>query len=169
MITGSVIASIGNGLVSTFDVETTTARWAGYQALLGVGRGLLFQAPILAVQAYGDGAILPLAMATLVFFQTFGGAVFLSISNSIFNNKLKDELVERVPQLSADKIIHAGARGIRDVVPTEYLLEVLKSYSASVNSVFYAVTAFSVAMLVMSLGMGWKDIRSKKPAKKGEA
>ena len=130
---------------------------------------MVFQAPIVAVQAYSEGPLQPLATATLVFFQTFGGAVFLSVANSIFNNKLKDELVERVPQLSADEIIHAGARGIRDVVPPQFQLEVFKSYATSFSTVFYAVTAFGAAMLIMSCGMGWKDIRKKKPSQAGDA
>lgn len=37
------ISAIGNGLVSTYTPWTETARWAGYQVLLGAGRGLGMQ------------------------------------------------------------------------------------------------------------------------------
>lgn len=34
-----IVTAIGNGLVSTFDAQTSTATWIGYQIVLGVGRG----------------------------------------------------------------------------------------------------------------------------------
>lgn len=38
-ILAGAISAIGNGLVSTFTPSTPTAKWVGYQILLGAGRG----------------------------------------------------------------------------------------------------------------------------------
>jgi hypothetical protein len=38
-IAAGAISAVGNGLVSTFTPETETAKWIGYQILLGAGRG----------------------------------------------------------------------------------------------------------------------------------
>jgi hypothetical protein len=38
-IGAGAVSAIGNGLVSTFSPTTSTARWVGYQILLGAGRG----------------------------------------------------------------------------------------------------------------------------------
>lgn len=42
-VLSSAISAVGNGLVSTYTPWTTTARWAGYQVLLGGGRGIGMQ------------------------------------------------------------------------------------------------------------------------------
>jgi hypothetical protein len=39
VIVGNILTSIGNGLLSTLSPHTPTARWIGYQVLLGAGRG----------------------------------------------------------------------------------------------------------------------------------
>lgn len=38
-----VLTSIGSGLISTYGPHTPTAKWVGYQILLGAGRGAGFQ------------------------------------------------------------------------------------------------------------------------------
>jgi len=38
-----IVASIGAGLISSWTPETTTAKWVGYQVILGLGRGAGFQ------------------------------------------------------------------------------------------------------------------------------
>lgn len=43
MIAGTVIMTIGTGLLSTFDVDTPTSVWIGYQVIAGIGSGLNLQ------------------------------------------------------------------------------------------------------------------------------
>lgn len=127
------------------------------------------QMPIIAVQAHASPEMTSVATAVLVFSQTFGGAIFVSIANVIFNNKLHDELVSRLPDLDADAIINAGASGVRQAVPTRDLPEALLSYSNAVSATFYLAVAGSCVMFFTSFGIGWKDIRKKAVAKAGDA
>lgn len=162
-IFSAVVSGIGNGLISTLSPHTNTATWAGYQILLGFGRGMGIQMAIIALQANTSPANTPIATATLVFCQTFGGAMFISIANSIFNNTLKRELLDRVHgNVSAQTIMGVGATGIRSIVPADDLPGVLWAYAKAFDAVFYLVTAGSVCMFIVSWGMGWKDIRKKK-------
>ena len=39
----SILLSVGSGLMATFDAETSTGKWIGYQILYGAGRGLGLQ------------------------------------------------------------------------------------------------------------------------------
>ena len=160
---------MGNGLFTTFKVHTETAKWAGYQVLVGVGRGIGMQMPMIAVQANTPRPFIPAATAFLTFSQTFGGAVFLAVANSIFNNKLKTELEIRVPNLSSSTIINAGATGIREVVPESQLEPVLESYASGVSSVFFLAVAEAIVCVVFSCLIGWKDIRKKQPNKEAVA
>jgi hypothetical protein len=53
-------------------------------------------------------------------------------------------------------------------VSDQNLPGVLKAYANSVDHVFYLVAAMGVVAFTFSFGMGWKDIRKKKPAAEQE-
>jgi hypothetical protein len=40
MVASGVVQTIGVGLTSTFKVDTSSAKWIGYQVIAGFGRGL---------------------------------------------------------------------------------------------------------------------------------
>ncbi|KAL7928393.1 major facilitator superfamily domain-containing protein [Trichoderma chlorosporum] len=164
-VVGSVLIAVGNGFLTTFSVDTPKAKWAGYQVLSGIGRGLAMQVPIIAVQANTEQSMTPIATSLLVFGQSFGGAIILGIANAVFDNKLKDDLQSRVPDQLAILVIQAGARGVRSVTPKSYLPAVLNAYSKAVDATFYITVAGAVCMFFSSWGIGWKDIRKKKATK----
>ncbi|KAJ5364122.1 uncharacterized protein N7496_009835 [Penicillium cataractarum] len=159
-----ILTSIGGGLLSTLTPTTTTGKWVGYQILAGAGRGAGFQTPIIAVQNTLPPSQISIAMSILMFIQTLSGAVFLTFADVIFSTGLKDLIPKYAPNVSSQVVIAAGATGIRDVVSTQNLPGVLKAYAKSVDHVFYMVAAMGVWGLIFSFGMGWKDIRKKKPA-----
>lgn len=49
-VCGAAVAVIGAGLLFMLDINTSTAKWIGYQILAGVGWGLGFQVPIIVAQ-----------------------------------------------------------------------------------------------------------------------
>ncbi|KAH7143861.1 major facilitator superfamily domain-containing protein [Dactylonectria macrodidyma] len=153
-VVSAAVIAIGSGLLSTLAPHTSTARWAGYQFVVGFGRGLGMQMPIISIQANTPPEITSIATAVLVFAQTFGGAVFVSISNVIFNNKLKDELTARLPHLDVNTIIDAGATGVDKVVPSKDLPGALAAYAKGVDAVFYLSVASSCIMFFTAFGMG---------------
>lgn len=168
MIASAVVISVANGLLSTWGPHTSTIKWAAYQVVLGIGRGMAFQMPVIAIQAHTPPELASVATATMVLFQTFFGSVFLAIINTLFNTKLKSELAHRIPNIPAEKIIAAGAVNITGTVPLAQVPEVLESYSLGVNEVFYAITAICVCMFIFSWGTGWTDIRKKPEPEKGD-
>ncbi|KAF4979889.1 hypothetical protein FZEAL_4000 [Fusarium zealandicum] len=163
------ISAIGNGLLSTLGPHTPTAKWAGYQILVGFGRGIGMQMSIIAVQANTSPDVTSVATAVLVFSQVFGGAIFVSMANVIFNSKLHDELVARLPDVDASAVIDAGAAALRDAVGVEDLPQALLAYSEGVRAAFLLAVAASCGMFITSWGMGWNDIRKKAPVKAGDA
>ncbi|KAF5026300.1 hypothetical protein F66182_1622 [Fusarium sp. NRRL 66182] len=165
----AVLSAIGYGLLSTMGPHTSTAKWAGYQILVGFGRGLGMQMCIIAVQANTSPDVTPVAMAVLVFCQTFGGAIFISAANAIFTNKLHDELLSRLAHVDTGAIIDAGAGAVNDAVDSKNLSQVLLAYSEGVRATFLLAVAVSCAMFITSLGMGWKDIRQKPVIEAAEA
>lgn len=99
------------------------------------------------------------AMATLTFSQTFGGAIFLAIGEVIFAEGLRDKIPKYAPTASAERVIAAGATGFRAIVNSEQLVGVLKAYAKSIGEIFYMAVGLGVVALLVSSGIGWKDIR----------
>ncbi|KAK2015900.1 major facilitator superfamily transporter [Colletotrichum eremochloae] len=163
---GSIVSTIGNGLISTWTPHTSSAAWIGYQVLLGAGRGSMMQMHIIAVQAASAPSRLPVAMATVIFLQTFGGAIFLTVASVIFSEGLGTNLAKYAPSVDAETILAAGGTGFRKVVSQADLPGVLTAYARSIGEVFYLLVALGGVSFALAWGMGWVDIR-KKDGKKG--
>ncbi|KAH8434236.1 uncharacterized protein LDX57_011874 [Aspergillus melleus] len=161
-VASGVITAIGNGLVSTFSPSTSTGKWVGYQILLGAGRGLGFQAPIIAIQNALPPAEIAVGMALMMFSQTLGASVFLVVANVIFTTSLRAEIPRYAPDTDPGAVIAAGASAVRDVVTSAAALAgTLQAYAVGVDRVFYLTVGFSGVCFVSAWGMGWKDIRRK--------
>lgn len=103
-------------------------------------------------------------MALAMFFTTFFGALFLSFANTVLTNSLRSLVPHYAPKVSADTVIAAGATDLKSAVPAADLPGVLIAYSKSTDRVMYLCVGAACACFIFSWGMGWKDIRAKKPA-----
>lgn len=101
-------------------------------------------------------------MAILVFAQTFGGSLFLALSQTAFTNSLGVALETQAPDVTAETLLAAGARGIRQVVPAGSLSGVLLAYSKAISHVFYLCAGAAVASFAFSWGIGWKNVKKAK-------
>ncbi|OAX80953.1 hypothetical protein ACJ72_04710 [Emergomyces africanus] len=173
LLAGGAISAIGYGLLSTLSPTTPAAKWIGYQILYGVASGCTTAAPYIAIQNLVPAEQIPQAMAIIIFWQNIGASISLIAANAIFSNSLREQLQERIVQIgrSPDAIVAAGVRSIRDLVSGSQLTAVLAAYAKSVDRVMYLGIAVSIAVLVFSPGLGWKDIRKVKDlqAIRGEA
>ena len=57
-----------------------------------------------------------------------GGAVFLTVAQALFQNKLVHSLAKNVPGLSPKTIISAGATGLRSILSPQQLDGGVQSY-----------------------------------------
>jgi hypothetical protein len=154
--------SIGTGLISTLKPNSSTVRWIFYQIISGMGRGCGMQMSIVAVQNALPPALNSVSMSLVIFCQNFGGALFLSFSQTIFNSGLKDALPHFAPGVNSTMVIDAGATGIHDVLSGESLKGVILAYNQTVNHVFYLSTGCGVAAFCCCWGLGWKSVKKAK-------
>ncbi|KAK0609908.1 major facilitator superfamily-domain-containing protein [Bombardia bombarda] len=165
---GGAAGTIASGLFSTLSPSTSTGQWVGYQIILGI-RGIGIQTTIVAVQTVLTPDEISVGMALVIFSQTFGGAIFLAVAGTIFNNSLRELLLEYVPGIDPAALAKAGASGIRDVVSPEDLPAALDAYAKSISRTFYLGLASGILIIATAWGMGWHDIRAKKAVEDGEA
>ncbi|RAQ98940.1 sterol glucosyltransferase [Stemphylium lycopersici] len=166
-LAGAIVITIGNGLVSTFTASTSTAKWIGYQIVLGAGRGIAMQIAIIATQNAVLPAQYPIALACLIFFQNLGTSIAIVIANTIFSQTLTSVIPRYAPSVSPQAALDAGsgADAVRSLIPAvskNELAGVLRAYSESLRDVFYFLVGVAALAAFVSLGMGWKDVRSKK-------
>lgn len=133
---GSILTAISGGLASTYQLDTGSPHWIGFQVLQGAGVGFSIQMPLVACMVVLSVADVSVGTAILTFFQFLGGSLFLAIGENILTQQLLKELATRAPTLDARVIVLAGATAVRQVVDAENLTAVLEAYNAAIISVF---------------------------------
>ncbi|KAI1561503.1 MFS-1 multi-domain protein [Pyrenophora tritici-repentis] len=162
LLVGGVLGTIGSGLMTLISPSLSLARIIGFQVLAGVGRGIAFPMPMIALENSLPPARIPTAISTFVFCQNLGSALFTIIAQTVFANSLKSKLSEDAPTIDVGAIIRAGSTKMRTLVTSEQLPQLLEAYSSSIRRTFILGTATSIVSLLVSYFMGWKDVRHKR-------
>jgi len=162
MIASSVIASIGVGLMYTFTPESNHSYWMGYQAITGIGIGLGMQQPLIAVQTVLDISLVPIGTSIIIFLQTLGGALFVSIGQNIYSNKLVEGLKLHAPELDPLLVLNTGATAIQKSVDKASLKGVTLAYNNALTQVFLAATVMASLTIIGSVAIEWKSVKGKK-------
>ncbi|KAK3367530.1 major facilitator superfamily domain-containing protein [Podospora didyma] len=153
--------AIGAGLYGTFQPDTSTGKWIGYQILSGFGQGVGFQMPMIAVQNDIKPEHLAEATSLLVWAQYMGPTIFIVLYNTVFTTSLRSEIPKLAPNADTEAVIAAGATQFRNFVSAEDLPAVLVAYSNAIDNVFFLIAGVGAAAFFVAFFMGWKDIRPK--------
>jgi MFS family permease len=157
-----IIFAIGSGLITLYDVHTPLGQWFGYQVLAGAGIGVGFQGGIVVVQTVLPLADIPIGTACISFFQTLGGALFVSVAQSIFQNGLAEGISEYT-DLDPKIFLHSGATQIRVILKEmdrEDALEgLLKAYVLGLRHCFYIAVACAIVALFAACCLEWKSVK----------
>jgi MFS family permease len=169
----AAIMPIGAGLISTWKVDTGHAEWIGFQVLYGFSLGLGMQQAQLAAQTVLKRVDVPTGMALVVFMQTLGGAVFLSVGQNVLTSHLVGGIGRLLVEgLDPAVIVNTGATDLRDLVPAEQLPAVLEVYSEALRRVFLISTGLASVTILGALGLEWRSVKKSGKsvvAKKDEA
>ncbi len=161
MIASTVLMSIGFGLLSTFKPDTDRPAWLGYQVIAGAGIGLGLQEPLMAVQTVLDIADVPTGTAIIIFLQTLGGALFVSIAENVFTNKLVEYSLAFVPSLDPAVLLSTGATSIQTTIPADMLAGVTLAYSDALTQTFLISASMAAASVVGSLFIEWRSVKGQ--------
>jgi hypothetical protein len=163
LLFSTVASSIGVGLLTTFDVNTGHPAWIGYQIVFGSGIGAGMQVSFVIVQAALPPGDIPVAMALVVFAQTLGGAIFVSVSDNIFSNLLIKNLTEAVPGVVPSLVSSTGATDLKTVIDPQFLPGVLFAYNQAITHTWYAAVALAVVSIIGVAAVDWTiSLKTKK-------
>lgn len=163
LIGSAAIAAIGAGLITLYDVDISNGKWIGYQIVVGAGVGAGFQVPMTAVQTVLDPSDIPVGTAMVMFFQTLGGALFIAVGQSVFQNGLIEGITTYAPDVSPAAIVGAGATAMRTVLGELGQLDqvdgVIQAYMSGLRDTYRVSMALMVVAFVASLFLEWKSVK----------
>lgn len=162
VLASSVLMSIGAGLLSTFTVNTGIGKWIGYQVLFGAGVGNGMQNGLIMAQTVLPKRDIPTGTAMIMFSQTLGGAVFISVGQNVFTNRLLANIKQVLPDFNPGLVLGTGATSLKNVIPAGDLPSVLVAYNDAIVKTFYVAVAMATVSIFGSALFGWRSVKGKK-------
>ncbi|KAF7367326.1 Major facilitator superfamily transporter [Mycena sanguinolenta] len=154
ILLSTVMMSVGGGLLTTFKTNTGHAHWIGYQVIYGLGVGFGMQTPLMGVQTVLELKDIPIGTSIN------GGAIFVSVAQSVFQNKLISGLAH-VPGVSPEIIFLAGATNLKNIVDPQYLSAVLEAYNHALVITFRVGLAMACISIIGASIIEWKSVKGK--------
>ncbi|KAJ7063877.1 MFS transporter [Mycena amicta] len=165
----SILMAVGAGLLSTFTTSTAHPKWIGYQVIYGLGVGVGMPQPLIAVQTVLPLADVPIGTSILMFLQTLGSALFISIGTNVFTTNLVKGISQSVPGISPQTVISAGATSVRGLIDQRYLPALLEVYNTALTKAFQVSIVMGAASVFGAAVMEWKSIKDKNVSIAGAA
>lgn len=129
------------------------------------------QQPIMVAQTVLTKADVSVGVSIMIFFQTLSGTVFLSIAETVFENKLLLELHNVVPGLNPAIVTGNGAANLAQTIgkiDPQYVQGVLMAYNRGIQEVFIVGTIMACLAIIGTLGMEWRSVKGKGKGKSKE-
>ncbi|MEV1044289.1 MFS transporter [Streptomyces sp. NPDC049916] len=128
-IVGGAVSVVGMWLLSLLEADTSRLAYSFYQAVLGIGIGLVMSVLVLAVQNSVRPADLGTATSANNYFRQIGGSVGAAIFGTLFAGRLSDALGVRLPtgaelpspESITPEIVHAMEPALRDAYIQAYV------------------------------------------------
>lgn len=128
-IVGSAVSVVGMWLLSLLEADTSPLAYSFYQAVLGIGIGLVMSVLVLAVQNSVRPSDLGTATSANNYFRQIGGSVGAAVFGTLFAGRLSDALGVRLPtgaelpdpESITPQIVHAMEPALRDAYIQAYV------------------------------------------------
>jgi hypothetical protein len=156
-IIGTVLMSIGAGLLTTLQVHSSSGVWIGYQVIYGFGMGMVIQAPNLAAQTVLPKKDVPIGASFMFFTQLLGGSIFSAVGQTVFN----DQLQRRLSNLEGfdPKFIQSNGATSLTEVPDSIKDVVLERYNEAIRQVLRVGMILVCITIIGALLMEWRSVK----------
>ncbi|KPM34777.1 hypothetical protein AK830_g11797 [Neonectria ditissima] len=160
LISGICIASIGAGMITTFDVDTSVSQWIGYQILYGFGLGACFQAPNMAAQTVLPRNEVAIGASLMLFAQTLFGAIFVSIGQNVLDGQLAKRLSKISSTITPQQIEAGGVTDLLKTIPG-HRAAALEAYNSSLRVCFQVALIVTCLSILGGLAMEWRSVKKE--------
>ena len=158
---------VGAGLLTTLQVDSSEAKWIGYQILYGFGMGLFFQAPNLAAQTVLPNKDVPMGLSLMFFLQLLGASFFVSIGENVLDNQLVRRL-SGLPGFNSNLVTSGGATALVSSLPANLRSTILTAYNEALRDVFQIGLILSCLTVLGAATLEWKSVLKKPKTDDGD-
>jgi hypothetical protein len=164
MLVSSVLMPIGLGLLSTINPGTHQVALLLYPAIFGLGVGLGFQQPLIAVQTTLPQADIATGTSVVIVGQTFGAAIVLAVGESVFQHRLVTNIETHMglTDINTESLLGSGASALTSLLKEEQSPALIIAVSASITETFYLSLVMACLSVVGSVFMEWNSVRKEK-------
>lgn len=163
MLAGTIVCSIGAGLITTFNIQTPDLEYALYLIIWGFGVGLFFGETSVALQTVLPEEHVATAIVCLSFAQEIGGILALAVSQNVFLGTIVADLKKIIPNLKVEDIMNQGAVSLPKAIPAEYRDMVYSIYGKTIRNVFIIGVVLS-CMTIVAIGIDWRSVKNDRTA-----
>jgi hypothetical protein len=161
VLISSALTAIAAGMLTTLTVNSGMPEWFGYQVLLAAGVGFGVQNVMLVSQVAVDAADMAITTSILTFVQTLGGTICLSVAQSVFQNRLIQNLLRSLSSENAALVLSGGATGFRNNMPKTLLPPIMAAYNDAVMQALYVAVATGSISILGPICMEWLSFKEK--------
>lgn len=154
--------AVGEGLLTTVKPNTGSPQWIAYQFLVGFGLGSGMQTVGLAVQTTLPREEIPTGMAITFWAQQLGGAIFVSVGQTILSSVLVARLGD-LPGVDAKTIVETGATDLHRLVPAGEMDRVVDAFNFACTRIFLVAAVLSAVQVLCACCVEFKSIKKGKP------
>ncbi|KAL0783338.1 hypothetical protein CaCOL14_001244 [Colletotrichum acutatum] len=158
MLAGTVLVSVGAGLLSTLQVSSGANLWIPFQVIAGLGIGASTQQAAVAVQSILEEADVAIGVAVVLFFQCFGPTTAITVAQAVFASTLTSGITSNVPGVDPQAIRNSGATQLRDLVSPDQYGTLLQVYNHAITRTFIVAAVMAAASVIGVAGVGLKKI-----------
>ncbi|OBR10350.1 Major facilitator superfamily transporter [Colletotrichum higginsianum IMI 349063] len=163
-VVGAMIATAGCGILRLLSQDTPTAQWIGFEIVVSAGFGMSIQQGFTAVQAVLPPDEISIGTAAVVASQSLGGAIFISVGNTLFQNHLLQASVQNmIPGVNIRAVLEGGATAFRTTVPESALPTLLTMYNEALRLAFTAAIPLAGVSAIAACFMEWKCVKGNRP------
>ncbi|KAK0520806.1 hypothetical protein OC834_006587 [Tilletia horrida] len=152
LIAGTFLLSLGSGMLYFLQPDSSQAKWVGLQFFAGLGPGMAWMLPFIGSSAVLEPHDIELGSAIVIFFQTLGGTIFVSLAQSVFQNKFILYL-RALPNVDAEQIIAHGVSAFREFTSPEALPAVVEAANKAINKTYLASAVLGALAFISVFGM----------------
>ncbi|MCZ2850330.1 MDR family MFS transporter [Modestobacter sp. VKM Ac-2978] len=163
LVAGGVLMTLGFGLLSTIDAQTSIWLLGAFMVVLGVGVGLLMQNLVLAAQNDVPARELGSATSVLSFFRSLGGTIGVSVLGAVLASRVAGDLA----------VLGGGESGggettVPDVssLPPEVARVVQDAYGNATAELFLIATPLAALALLVVLFIKEKPLKTTSGAER---
>lgn len=162
MLFASILMPVALGLTTTFSGGTKFVQLIAYSFMFGLAYGIGFSGPQNAVQTSLAAEDVPLGLSVILFAQSFGPAIAVTIAQVLFSTKLSSSLGQLNIGFNQTEMAEKGLLEIFQGIPPDSVGKALDGFEASLASAWYLAVAFACLTLLGTLLVEWKSVKRKK-------